>query len=98
MDNIKEEIVVREDEHGNKQTIIIRTIQKEIIVEKENKFIDSLKRARKAYFERNRDKINEHRSERQRKKYNEDPEFREKVKRKQREYYLKKKALKNSSE
>lgn len=91
MDNIKEEVIIEEDEFGNKKTIIIRTI------EKENKFIDSLKRARKTYFEKNRDKINEHRSERQRKKYNEDPEYREEVKRKQREYYLRKKTVKNSS-
>jgi hypothetical protein len=91
MDNkkyINEETIYEIDNHGIEQKVIVRTIMKE------NKYIESIKKANKAYHERNKETINKKIVEWQKLKYQNDPEYREKMKEKRREYYHRKKIQK----
>ncbi len=65
-----------------------------IYLEKDNKYYKNLKKAAYKYNERNREKINEQKKIRSNERYQNDEEFREKQKEKQRQYYLRKKEKK----
>ncbi len=77
MDNpVKEEIEEYIDEEGNK--VILKKIY--IVVE------DEKWKSQKNYYEKNKNEINTNLAENRKKKYNEDAEYREKIKAQQREY------------
>ena len=80
-----EEPIIKEyiDEEGNK--VIEKTIYK-IIYIKEDKW-----NSQKKYYDNNKDKIFNKINEYRRNKYNTDEEYKDKMKIKRREYYLKKK-------
>ncbi len=82
---VKEIVKYEKDEIGNQQKIIIRYI------EKNNRYIENLKKAQEKYRENNKEKINKLSNEIMKNKYQNDPEYREQVKQKRREYYLKNK-------
>ncbi len=89
MDNIvKEEIEEYIDEEGNK--VILKKLY--IVVE------DEKWKSQKNYYEKNKGQIKKYVSEYNKNRYNEDEEFREKVKTKRRERYAKKKEEKESNE
>ncbi len=88
---IKEETVYEDIEGGGKKEV------KLIYMEKENKYYLNLKKAKDAYIERNRQKVNEQTNERYKQRYQNDTEFREKEKQKKREIYAKKKLLKQNN-
>ncbi len=85
---IKEDVLYEEDEFGNKCKVIIRT------VETSTKYIQNLRKSQKAYQERNKEKIFKQIAEWQKDKYTSDPEYREKVKQRNKEYYQRKKQMK----
>jgi len=71
VNEIKEETI---DENGNK-VIVIKQIYKEY-----STYNESRKKINKKYFENNKDTIIKYRTEYNRKRYNEDPLYREKAK------------------
>lgn len=73
------------DEDGVKKTVIIKFV-KPNMYQKQKKFI-------KKYMENNKESINEYNKALYKKRYENDPEFREKEKQRARERYLKKKEL-----
>ena len=89
MENIlKEEVEEYIDEEG------IRVINRKIYIVVE----DDKWKSQKNYYEKNKEQINTNIAEYRKKKYNEDEEFREKIKEKRREYYLKCKNKKKMEE
>ncbi len=82
---LKEDIAFEELDNGEKEKI------KLIYVEKNTKYYENLKKAKDRYIEKNREKVNEQVNERHKKKYHNDPEYREKVLQKRRDYYAKNK-------
>ncbi len=82
---VKEETVFEDIEGGGKKEV------KLIYIEKENRYYLNLKKAKDAYIERNRQKVNEESNERHKKRYQNDPEYREKVLQRRRDYYAKNK-------
>jgi hypothetical protein len=89
---VKEEIRNETDENGNTKIIIMKYF------EKKNKYAENIKKANKAYHERNKETINKKIVEWQKLKYQNDPEYREKMKEKRREYYKRKKIQKTETE
>ncbi len=85
---IEEEII---DENGVKK-IIVKQYLKLNLYEK-NK--ESYKKATKKYSDNHREELNEYRKNYLSKKYENDPEFREKEKARAKENYIKKKQLQN---
>jgi hypothetical protein len=85
---IGEETVYQDIEGGKKEV-------KLIYMEKENRYYLNLKKAKDAYNERNREKVSEQSNERHKKRYQNDPEYREKIKAKRREQYYKNKDKNN---
>jgi len=83
-ENIKHEI----DENGNQITIIVK------LVEKNTKYYENIKKAVYAYRGRNREECNKKEATRMKQKYNNDPEYKEKIKEKSRLYYQNKKKKK----
>ncbi len=81
---VKEDIVY-EEEDGVKEKV------KLIYIEKNTRYYENLKKASTKYYENNREKVNEQINERHKKRYQNDPEYREKVLQKRREYYAKNK-------
>ncbi len=86
---VKEELVYEDIEGGGKKEV------KLIFIEKPNKYYENLKKAKDAYNERNREKVSEQSNERHKKRYQNDPEYREKIKAKRREQYYKNKDKNN---
>ncbi len=87
---VKEDIVY-EEEDGVKEKV------KLIYIEKNTRYYENLKKAKDAYIERNREKVNEQTNERYKQRYQNDAESREKEKQKKREIYAKKKLLKQNN-
>lgn len=85
---IKEKIKQEIDENGNQITIIVK------LVEKNTKYYTNLKKAIDSYRQRNREELNKKSADRRKDKYNNDPEYKEKIKEKSRLYYLNKKSKK----
>ena len=85
---IKEKIKQEIDENGNQITIIVK------LVEKNTKYYTNLKKAIDSYRQRNREELNKKSADRRKDKYNNDPEYKEKIKEKSRLYYLNKKKKK----
>jgi hypothetical protein len=90
---INEEVVYEIDDEGNRYKVVVRTVEKEVIktIEKENKYIESLKKARATYQRKNKDKLSKQVAEWSKEKYKNDPEYREKIKQRQKEYYHRRK-------
>ncbi len=82
---IHEETQEKIGNSGNKETIIIK------YMEKNNKTYDYYKKAHDNYVQKNKDKINEKRRTKYSERYANDEEFREMIKAKNRENYAKKK-------
>jgi len=82
---IKEKIEYEIDENGNRIKVVFK------LVEKNNKYYKNFKKAWDAYRERNKEELNKKAADRRKNKYNNDPDYKEKIKEKNRQYYRNKK-------
>jgi hypothetical protein len=88
---IKEEIIYETDENGNNNKVIMKYF------EKKHKFYENMKKSVSEYQKKNKESVSKRISARQVERYNTDPEYKEKIKEQQKQYYLRKKQLKNES-
>lgn len=95
--SIQEEIYYETDENGMKCKVIVKTILKTIIKESNNE-LNCYQRASKKYKEQNKEKVRKQIVEWQKNKYQTDPEYREKIKQRRKDYYYKQKMLKQSEQ
>lgn len=89
---MKEEIGYEEDTNGDKKEV------KLIYIQKNTKYYDNIKKAVDKYTENNREKVNKLKNDRHKERYQNDPEYRERVKKTRREAYHKNKNKDKESE
>ncbi len=88
---IDEQIVFEKDEDGKDVKTVIKIVEFDNSVEKQIKKNESLKRAMKKYREKNKEELNKKIAESNKIRYQNDEEYREYVRQKRREYYVKNK-------
>ncbi len=88
---IDEQIVFEKDEDGKDVKTVIKIVEFDNSAEKQIKKNESLKRAMKKYREKNKEELNKKIAESNKIRYQNDEEYREYVRQKRREYYVKNK-------
>jgi hypothetical protein len=88
---IKEEVVYETDDEGNKHKVVMKYF------EKNYKTLECHRRATAKYQKENKEIVSKRISARQVERYKNDPEYKLKIKEQQKQYYLRKKQLKNES-
>ena len=86
---IKEEIRNEIDENGNTKIIIMKYF------EKKNKYAENIKKAVANYQKRNKEVVNKKIIARQKERYHNDPEYREKIREQQKLSYQRRKQMKD---